>query len=208
MSERDCCRLSGRRRRWWGRKREGRMDEGGESRDFLPHLQLHFGLFLPPSLHSGITMSSYSLSSSPANEDPPETRKFTYSQPGATTTSIGSAIPFHHLKHLNQSMVSGAGAGLISSVVTCPLDVLKTRLQAQEIGRGKVGYEGVLGTSSSSSPPSSLLLSFASLALGSLRLVLGLFSRGTRWSSTSFSIREAQLEGWRAQAAPTDVRQV
>ncbi|KAL7417131.1 mitochondrial carrier domain-containing protein [Mrakia frigida] len=91
-------------------------------------------------------MSSYSLSSSPSNEPPTRQEKWLYSQPSATTSSIGSSIPFHHLKHLNQSMVSGAGAGLISSVVTCPLDVLKTRLQAQEIGRGKVGYEGVLAT--------------------------------------------------------------
>lgn len=57
------------------------------------------------------------------------------------------ALPLHHLRHLNMSMLSGAGAGLISAVVTCPLDVLKTRLQAQTIGRGKVGYEGVLGQS-------------------------------------------------------------
>ena len=97
-------------------------------------------------------MSSYSLSSSPSRDDD---RSSSSSERGpskvASSSSSSSppsaALPLHHLRHLNQSMLSGAGAGLISSVVTCPLDVLKTRLQAQTIGKGKLGYEGVLGES-------------------------------------------------------------
>ncbi|WVO17495.1 hypothetical protein L204_105188 [Cryptococcus depauperatus] len=41
------------------------------------------------------------------------------------------------------SMVAGAGAGLVSSIVTCPLDVVKTKLQAQAISRHAHGYESV-----------------------------------------------------------------
>lgn len=44
------------------------------------------------------------------------------------------------------STVAGAGAGLVSSIITCPLDVVKTRLQAQKAGRGRVDYLGVFGT--------------------------------------------------------------
>lgn len=93
-------------------------------------------------------MSSYSLSSSPSREDDrssASSEREVASSSSSSSPSPPPALPLHHLRHLNQSMLSGAGAGLISSVVTCPLDVLKTRLQAQTIGKGKLGYEGVLG---------------------------------------------------------------
>ncbi|KAF8333509.1 mitochondrial carrier domain-containing protein [Cantharellus anzutake] len=41
--------------------------------------------------------------------------------------------------------LAGTGAGLVSSVVTCPLDVIKTKLQAQKAARGSADYLGVLG---------------------------------------------------------------
>ncbi|KAJ7600850.1 mitochondrial NAD transporter [Mycena floridula] len=44
------------------------------------------------------------------------------------------------------SMIAGAGGGLIASVATCPLDVVKTKLQAQRAVHGQHGYQGVLGT--------------------------------------------------------------
>ena len=44
------------------------------------------------------------------------------------------------------SMAAGAGAGFVASVVTCPLDVVKTRLQAQHLARDAEGYEGVRST--------------------------------------------------------------
>lgn len=40
---------------------------------------------------------------------------------------------------------AGAGGGLIASVATCPLDVVKTKLQAQRLVSGHYGYEGILG---------------------------------------------------------------
>ena len=43
-------------------------------------------------------------------------------------------------------MTAGAGAGLVSSIVTCPLDVVKTRLQAQHLARDAQDYEGVQKT--------------------------------------------------------------
>ncbi|KAH7337187.1 mitochondrial NAD transporter [Rhizoctonia solani] len=39
-----------------------------------------------------------------------------------------------------------SGAGLVSSVVTCPLDVIKTKLQAQSIAHGSHGYLGIRDT--------------------------------------------------------------
>ncbi|KAG9315629.1 mitochondrial NAD transporter [Chiua virens] len=42
------------------------------------------------------------------------------------------------------SMLAGAGGGLVASIATCPLDVVKTKLQAQRAVHGQPGYEGVL----------------------------------------------------------------
>ncbi|KAJ7069967.1 mitochondrial NAD transporter [Mycena amicta] len=44
------------------------------------------------------------------------------------------------------SMIAGASSGFIASVATCPLDVVKTRLQAQRAVAGHHGYEGVVET--------------------------------------------------------------
>ncbi|KAH7926471.1 mitochondrial carrier [Leucogyrophana mollusca] len=44
------------------------------------------------------------------------------------------------------SMIAGAGGGLIASIATCPLDVVKTKLQAQRAIHGQQGYQGVIDT--------------------------------------------------------------
>ncbi|KAI0763613.1 mitochondrial NAD transporter [Trametes elegans] len=42
------------------------------------------------------------------------------------------------------SMIAGAGGGLVASVATCPLDVIKTKLQAQRAVNQQQGYLGVV----------------------------------------------------------------
>jgi hypothetical protein len=66
------------------------------------------------------------------------------SSPSSSSSSVKkrtiSIPPGYH------SMLAGAAAGLVSSVVTCPLDVIKTRLQAQVVRKGAAEYEGVKET--------------------------------------------------------------
>ncbi|KAF7297828.1 hypothetical protein MKEN_01406600 [Mycena kentingensis (nom. inval.)] len=54
-----------------------------------------------------------------------------------TTSSIRDIVP---------RVIAGAGGGFIASIATCPLDVVKTRLQAQRAVAGNTGYEGILDT--------------------------------------------------------------
>jgi len=42
------------------------------------------------------------------------------------------------------SALAGAGGGLVASIATCPLDVVKTRLQAQRAIQGQPTYQGML----------------------------------------------------------------
>ncbi|KAI4525545.1 mitochondrial carrier [Schizophyllum commune Loenen D] len=44
------------------------------------------------------------------------------------------------------SMIAGAGGGLVASIATCPLDVIKTKLQAQRFIQGQPGYLGIIDT--------------------------------------------------------------
>ncbi|KAG5634816.1 hypothetical protein H0H81_000619 [Sphagnurus paluster] len=44
------------------------------------------------------------------------------------------------------SMIAGAGGGLVASIATCPLDVVKTKLQAQRAIQGQRGYLGIADT--------------------------------------------------------------
>jgi hypothetical protein len=45
------------------------------------------------------------------------------------------------------TLAAGAGCGLVASIATCPLDVVKTKLQAQRAVHGQQGYLGVFGKS-------------------------------------------------------------
>ncbi|KAI0074035.1 mitochondrial NAD transporter [Panus rudis PR-1116 ss-1] len=44
------------------------------------------------------------------------------------------------------SIIAGAGCGLVASVATCPLDVIKTKLQAQQAAHNQKGYQGIFAT--------------------------------------------------------------
>lgn len=44
------------------------------------------------------------------------------------------------------SMIAGAGGGLAASIATCPLDVVKTKLQAQRATLGQADYLGISAT--------------------------------------------------------------
>ena len=96
-----------------------------------------------PSAMAPISRDGNSEATSSRNPSPPST-------PTPTPSSIPISVPGtnSHLFNISiprkfHSMVAGAGAGLVSSIVTCPLDVVKTRLQAQHIPRDSPGYEGV-----------------------------------------------------------------
>ncbi|KAF9267286.1 mitochondrial NAD transporter [Marasmius fiardii PR-910] len=49
-------------------------------------------------------------------------------------------------KWTTNSMIAGAGGGLAASIATCPLDVIKTKLQAQRAVQGQLGYLGIVAT--------------------------------------------------------------
>lgn len=49
---------------------------------------------------------------------------------------------------INRSAIAGAGAGLVTSIAGCPLDVIKTKLQAQDLAHTSVGYRGIRGNPS------------------------------------------------------------
>jgi solute carrier family 25 folate transporter 32 len=47
----------------------------------------------------------------------------------------------------SESALSGAGAGVVSAIVTCPLDLVKTKLQAEGGLQGdNPRYKGLVGT--------------------------------------------------------------
>ena len=46
---------------------------------------------------------------------------------------------------LSLVIAAGAGGGLVASIATCPLDVVKTKLQAQRAVDGQKGYQGIAG---------------------------------------------------------------
>ncbi|KAF8843204.1 mitochondrial carrier [Paxillus ammoniavirescens] len=53
-------------------------------------------------------------------------------------------MPSDQKKWNANSMIAGAGGGLVASIATCPLDVVKTKLQAQQAIHGQPGYQSVL----------------------------------------------------------------
>jgi Mitochondrial carrier protein len=68
----------------------------------------------------------------------------------------------NHLTTTKYTSKAGAGGGLVASIATCPLDVVKTKLQAQRTIQGQRGHLGILGTWFPSLPFSSHPHSFHS----------------------------------------------
>ena len=83
------------------------------------------------------TTSTATTSTSSSASSPPTPARRSSSLPiPYTSRTIHIPRKFH-------SMTAGAGAGLVASIVTCPLDVVKTRLQAQHSAVNAKEYEGV-----------------------------------------------------------------
>ncbi|VDB84623.1 unnamed protein product [Peniophora sp. CBMAI 1063] len=55
-------------------------------------------------------------------------------------------MPQRKTKWTANSIIAGAGGGLVASIATCPLDVIKTKLQAQAAAHGHKDYLNVSGT--------------------------------------------------------------
>ena len=86
--------------------------------------------------------SSRSRTNHPRNDEPP----ISDTAAGPSRKDRLASSLHHRLRALNippnlHSMTAGAGAGLVASIITCPLDVVKTRLQAQHVSKS-AGYEG------------------------------------------------------------------
>ncbi|CAA7258933.1 unnamed protein product [Cyclocybe aegerita] len=94
--------------------------------------------------------SSTSAAGAQATAAPPTTTQLgqapTAGSKGQASYSIGRKTTKGKGKWTANSMIAGAGGGLVASIATCPLDVVKTKLQAQRAIVGQEGYYGVLGT--------------------------------------------------------------
>ncbi|KAI9509192.1 mitochondrial NAD transporter [Russula earlei] len=55
-------------------------------------------------------------------------------------------MPSKRKKWTADSVIAGAGGGFVASIATCPLDVVKTKLQAQRATLGQADYLGISGT--------------------------------------------------------------
>jgi len=62
------------------------------------------------------------------------------------TPLVVSPTVLQHFAHRRASaFAAGAGGGLAASIATCPLDVVKTKLQAQRATLGQADYLGISG---------------------------------------------------------------
>lgn len=89
-------------------------------------------------MSSGNAEASSSSSSSP----PSSSSSSESSRTSRVATKLSTKLRDLNIPPHLHSMTAGAGAGLVASVTTCPLDVIKTRLQAQHVSK-EAGYEGV-----------------------------------------------------------------